>query len=117
MTPNDSEALFSDSVRMEILLRSLLRPYKSSDGEWIAIPVTLTNGAWHLANFNITVWPVWIQSAITNMLLQQGGVRSEFPLTLEIDSAGKLVALQVKNKDSKSTASPVALVTEDGELA
>ena len=108
------EARLSDSVPMEILLRSLLQQFENSQGHVIALPVTLTNGNAAVANFDSTVWPVWIRSAIRDKLLQAGGVPSESPL--QVISKGERVYVQpVRRQDSISPVTSVAPVTEDTE--
>lgn len=102
---------FSGSVPMEIQLLSLLLPYETLEGEWLVLPVTLTNGNVALANFNTTVWPVWIRLAISEKLLETGGVRSESPLQILTDSKGNLSVQPVKKRDTKSPALTVVPVT------
>ena len=101
---------FSGSVLMEIRLLSLLLPYETSAGEYLVLPVTLTNGSVAIANFEISVWPQWIRSAISEKLQSAGGVLSESPLQILTDSKGNQSVQPVKKPASSSpvtTAEPV----------
>lgn len=108
------EAKLSDSVPMEIQLRSLLQRFENSQGHVIALPVTLTNGNAAVANFDSTVWPAWIRSAIRDKLLQAGGVPSESPLQV-INKGERVYVRPVRRQDSISPVSSVAPATEDTE--
>lgn len=111
-TWTDLGASLSDSVHTEIRLRSLLRPYVNSQGRYLVLPVTPTPGNIALANFDVTVWPAWIRYAISEKLLQAGGVRSASALQLVTDPEGNPSVLPVTNLDTSSTASPVEPVTD-----
>lgn len=116
MTPKNSEALFSDSVHMEILLRSLLKRFENSQGWWIAIPGSHMRGGTVIPFINLSVWPAAIRLLMRERLIKEGGVPLEYPLTLEIDnSTGKLVARQVKNRDTNLTATLAELATDDAD--
>lgn len=104
---------FSGSVPMEIRLLSLLLPYETLEGEYVALLVTLTNGNIAIANFNTTVWPAWIRSAISEKLLAAGGVRLESPLQILTDSKGNQYVRPAKKPVTKSpalTAVPVTVI-------
>ena len=109
---NYSTVRFSDSVLTEIQLRSLLKSFETSVGDYVVLLVTPTPGNIAIANFDTTVWPAWIRSAIRNRLLSAGGVRSESPLQILQNKAGKPYVLPVKKQDTKSPASTVAPATE-----
>lgn len=104
---------FSDSVLMEIQLQSLLSAWKRSEGEYIVLPVILTNGVVAIANFDSIVWPQWIRSAIREKLLQAGGVPSVCPLQILRDSEGSPYVQPAKRQDTKLTAIPAELATDD----
>jgi hypothetical protein len=110
-----SMARFSDSVPTEIQLQSLLKSFETSEGEYVVLLVTPTPGSTAIANFDTTVWPVWIRSAISNKLLETGGVRSEWPLQILKDSKGNPYVLPVKKQDTKSTATTAEHATEDDD--
>ena len=116
-TESYSEASFSDSVLMEIQLRSLLIDWKRSEGSYIVLPVTLTNGSVAIANFDTFVWPAWIRSGIRERLLQAGGVPSVFPLQIVRDSEGSPSVQPVTKPETKSTATPVEPATEGDDPA
>ena len=110
-----SKEQFSDSVLTEIQLRSLLIDWVKSEGEFVALPVTLTNGVVAIANFNTTVWPVWIRSAIRQKLLDSGGVPSVSPLQILKSSEGNPFVLPVMKPATSSTAIPAEPATEDAD--
>jgi len=107
-----SKDRFSDSVLTEIQLRSLLIDWKKSGGEFVALPVTLTNGDNAIANFNTSVWPAWIRSAIRQKLLDAGGVPSVSPLQIQRNSEGNPFVLPQMKPATKSPASTAEPVTE-----
>ena len=114
-TQNCSSEWLSDSVLTEIRLRSLLKPFEKSDGEYIALLVTPTRGATAVAIFNTTVWPQWTRKAISDKLLHQGGVRLESPVQILQDSKGNPYAQPVKKPGTKSTATTAEPVTDDDD--
>ena len=112
-TQSGSEAWLCDSVPTETQLRSLLAPYKRSDGHVIALLVTPMPGATAIANFDSTVWPAWIRSAIKKWLLERGGVPSALPLEIVRNSEGKLFVQPVTKLGTRSTVSHAEPVTDD----
>ena len=108
-----SEAKFSDSVPMEIQLRSQLRPYVNSQGWWVALLGTHTPGDTAIPQLNLSVWPASIRSTIRKRLVQMGGVPLESPLTITIDKEGKLSVQPAKKPDNSSTVTTVEPATED----
>lgn len=99
LMPSNFEAKFSDSVLTETLLRSLLEPYRNSQGLWIAIPDTRTNGTGAILTINLSVWPAAIQPLMRSVLEQQGGVPLESPIEMTVLD-GKPTVRQVKNLDT-----------------
>lgn len=114
-TENYCEESFSDSVLMEIQLRSLLVDWKRSEGSFLVLPVILTNGSVAIANFDTFVWPAWIRSAIREKLLQAGGVPSVFPLQIVRDSEGSPSVQPAKKPDTKSTVTTAEPATDDDD--
>ena len=112
---NCSMEWFSDSVLTETQLRSLTRPFEISDGEFVALLVTLTPGSTAIANFDTTVWPAWIRPAIRKKLLDAGGVPSVSPLQVQKDSDGKQYVLPLMKPAIKLTASPAEPATDDDD--
>ena len=115
MSNHYSMARFSDSVPTEIQLQSLLKSFEASVGEYVVLLVTPTPGSTAIANFDTTVWPAWIRSAISNKLLEAGGVRSEWPLQILQNEKGNPYVLPVKKQDIKSTATTAEPATDDDD--
>jgi hypothetical protein len=107
----------SDSVLMEIQLRSLLEPFRNSDGWWIALLGTHTPGDTAIPQLNISVWPASIRSVIRSRLVQMGGVPLESPLQINRDKEGRLSVQQVKKVDTKSLATIAEHVTDTDDPA
>lgn len=105
-------AKFSDLVPMEIQLRCLLQRFENSQGHVIALPVTLTSGKAAIANFDSTVWPQWIRSAIREKLIEAGGVPSVSPLIIDGSGANQYVR-RVTRQESISPVTSVAPATDD----
>jgi len=89
-----------------------LKSFETSEGEYVVLLVTPTPGNIAIANFNCTVWPAWIRSAIRNKLLEAGGVRSESALQILRNKEGNPYVLPVKKPETKSPASTVAPATD-----
>ena len=109
---NYSRERFSDSVLTEIQLRSLLKSFEVSGGEYVVLLVTPTPGSTAIANFNTSVWPAWIRPAIRQKLLDAGGVPSVSPLQIQKDSKGSPYVLPVKiaelSESSRATSAEPA---------
>ena len=112
-----SSEWFSDSVLMETQLQFLLKPFEKLEGGYVALLVTPMPGSIAIANFDTTAWPQWIRSAIRQKLLDAGGVPSVCALQILEDYAGNPYVLPVMKQDTKSPASIVELVTDDGDPA
>ena len=106
---------FSDSVLTEIQLRSLLQSFETSQGDYVVLLVTPTPGNIAIANFDTTVWPVWIRSAIRSKLLEAGGVRSESPLQILRNKEGNPYVLPVKKPVNLSIATTAEPATDDDD--
>jgi hypothetical protein len=114
-TQSFSTGWCSDSVLTEIQLRSLLKSFSVSDGRYVVLLVTPTPGSTAIANFDATVWPRWIRSAIKKKLLEMGGVLSASPLEVTRNATGKWCVLPVKRPATNLTATPVEPVTDEDD--
>lgn len=105
-TSNCSQDIDSGSVLTETQLLSLLKEYKTSLPQWIAIPDTLTSGGDAILAINISLWPRSIQPKIRRQLLQMGGVPFESPQEA-IESPEKQFVQRAMKLAIRSTASHV----------